>query len=627
MWATNRRTMRVRAIGQILSCLCLAAVLLAKATWLQAAETAPATGEKQVVILHAGTRNFPATEAVEKGLIEGFAGNSQLSVQTFSEYLDLSRFRDHKQRKALADLLRQRYGTERIDLVIGVDVPTASFLMENDGLFADTPTILCAIPESMKERILASSLKDRVTCVLQPTSALRDLVELMLHFKPATKHIALVSGSFENDLVRADALRQVLADFRNRVELIDLSNQTLGAVLNRCETLPPDTVVLYSTFLVDANGRSFIPRSLLPSIAAHTDAPIFSPYEAFMGNGIVGGPLTSMRLQGNRAAEAALRILHGQPPRNVPFSGADTTVFLYDWRQLQRHGIDESLLPPGGTILFRETTIWDLYKSYIIGVAVLLIVQSLLIIGLVVNLRQRKEAEAALRESQRELQTLAGRLISSQEEELSRLSREFHDDYAQRLAAMAIEAGTLELQAAQNEPIFQSPIGHIKEQLVHLSDDVHALSRELHPAILKDLGLVRAVRSLCLRFSDREGIPVNCHFDPLPDDIPSETALCIFRVVQEGLRNIAKHAHAHNVDVFLKATAYHLLATIEDDGAGFEPKCARRTPGIGLASMRERVQYVQGEFTIQSAPGRGTVLDLSVPLTRREHEKTANSAG
>ncbi|MCL2791177.1 MAG: ATP-binding protein [Desulfobulbus sp.] len=627
MKAIERRAMRVRVFVHIISCLCFAAICLAETALLRAAEPAPSGTEKRVVILYSGTRNFPATEDAEMGLAEGFAGNGQLNVQTFSEYLDLSRFRDNKQRQILADLLQHRYDDGRIDLVIGVDVPAANFLMEHDTLFAGAPIVFCLVPESMQERILASSLKDRVACVLQPTSTLRDLMDLILRFKPATKHVALVSGSYENDLVRADALRQVLATFRNRVELIDLAAQTLGEVLNRCETLPPDTVILYSTFLVDANGRSFIPKSVLQSIAVHTQSPIFSPYESFMGSGIVGGPLTSIRLNGNRAAEMALRILQGQTPQSLPHTGANTTVSLYDWRQLQRHGIDEALLPPGSTVLFREDTIWDLYRSYIVGVAALLAVQSLLIIGLVVNLRQRKKAEAALRESQSQLQTLAGRLISSQEEELSRLSREFHDDYAQRLAAMAIEAGTLELQTARTEAPFQGQIGHLKEQLIHLSDDIHALSRELHPAILKDLGLVQSVRSLCLRFSDREGISVNCHLAPLPDDIPPDTALCIYRVVQEGLRNIAKHAHAHHVDVFLKATADHLLATIEDNGTGFEPECARRTPGIGLASMRERVQYVQGKFTIQSAPGQGTVINLSVPLARREHEETKNSAG
>ena len=620
--------MRVRVLGQIIPCLCLAVICLAEAAWSQALESAPAASGKQVVVLYTSPRNFPVTEDVEKGLAEGFAtGDSRLNVHLFSEYLDLSRFRGNEQRQALADLLRHRYGAGRIDLVIGVDVPAVNFLMEHNTLFAGAPVVLCLVPESMKPRILASALKERVVCVLQPASVLRGLMEAILRLKPATKHVALVAGSYESDLVRADALRQMLAAFRNRLEVIDLTAQTLEELLNRCETLPPDTVILFSTFLVDASGRGFIPKRVLESIAANTEAPIFSLNEAFMGSGIVGGPLAPLRLQGKKAAEMALRILHGQAIPTLPWASIDTTASLYDWRQLQRHGIDEALLPPGSEVLFREATIWDLYRSYIVGVAILVAVQSLSIIGLVLNLRQRKKAEAALRASQRELRTLAGRLISSQEEELSRLSREFHDDYAQRLAAMAIEAGALELQPAQNEPSFPGRIGYLKEQLVHLSDDIHALSRELHPAILRDLGLIRAIRSLCLRFSDRENLLVDCHLESLPDDIPSDSALCVYRVVQEGLRNIAKYAHASRVDVSIKATARHLTATIEDDGVGFEPERARRTPGIGLASMRERVQYAHGKFTIRSAPGQGTVIDLSLPLTRREDEESANSAG
>ncbi len=207
------------------------------------------------------------------------------------------------------------------------------------------------------------------------------------------------------------------------------------------------------------------------------------------------------------------------------------------------------------------------------------------------------------------------------------MSREFHDDYAQRLAALAIETGTLELHSAQLEPApLRDRIGHIKEQVINLSDDIHALSRELHPAILKDLGLERAVSSLCLNFSDREDIPVNCHYEALPADMSPDAALCVYRVIQEGLHNISKHAHARHVDVFLKGSANRLLVTIEDDGAGFEPKCARHTPGIGLASMRERVQYVKGEFTVSSEPGHGTVITLSIPLHRGEHEKTEDTS-
>jgi signal transduction histidine kinase len=600
--------------------LCIVTVFLIGHTGLLAAEPQPGdAGEKQVVVLYSMPRDFPATEMVEQGLVEELAKENRLSVQLYSEYLDLSRFRDVPQRTALANLLQNRYGGGNIDLVICVDVPAALFLMENgDKLFSGIPVVMCSIPEALKDRILASPLKQRVSGVLEPAVVSQRLVESALRFKPDTKHVVLISGAFENDHARSVALRDALEAMQHKVKFIDLTGLSLGDILERCEHLPQDSIIFYSTLFVDGKGRSYVPRMVLRSIAANTDLPIFGPYESYMGDGIIGGPLVSLRLEGKKAAEMALRILRGQSPGDSPFTTPDDIYLTqYDWRQLQRHNIAKRFLPKNSTILFREATIWDLYKQYIVGVVILLALQTMLIVGLVFNLRQRKKAEAALRDSRSELQTLAGRLISSQEEELSRLSREFHDDYAQRLAALAIETGTLELHSAQLEPApLRDRIGHIKEQVINLSDDIHALSRELHPAILKDLGLERAVNSLCINFSDREDIPVNCHYQALPEDMPPDAALCVYRVIQEGLRNIAKHAHARHVDVFLQGSANRLLATIEDDGAGFEPKCARHTPGIGLASMRERVQYVKGEFTVSSEPGHGTVITLSVPLNR-----------
>ena len=617
-----------RTFQWIIHCI-LTVMLIGIYTHLQAAETLPRSGgEKRVVILYSQPPDFPATEMVEKGIREEFAGENRFSFQLFSEYLDLSRFRDTSQRIALTDLLQQRFHYGKVDLIIVVDVPAAFFLMEHgEKLFPGIPVVMCFIPETLKETILASPIKDRVSVVIEPASLARHLVDLALFLKPATKHAVLVAGAFETDAVRAVALREAIKAINGKVDLIDLSGKSLGEILEQCEKLPQDSIIFYSTLFVDGKGRSFVPKNVLQSISAVTDSPIFGPYESYMGHGIIGGSLISMRLEGKKAAETALRILHGQSsPGNPSFISADIQIALYDWRQLKRHSIAENLLPTNSTVLYREATLWDQYKFYIIGVVVLLVLQSMLIVGLVFNLRQRKRAEAALRDSQLELQTLAGRLISSQEEELSRLSREFHDDFAQRLAAVAIETGTLEIHSTLLEAPVREKIGHIKGQLINLSDDIHALSRELHPAILKDLGLERAVSSLCINFSDRENIRVECHFDAIPGDISPDTALCVYRVIQESLRNIAKHARARHVDIFLNRSANHLLATIEDDGAGFEPKCARHTPGIGLASMRERVQYVKGEFTIQSEPGHGTVINLSVPLRRGENEKTESTS-
>ena len=228
-----------------------------------AADTARQT-EKRVVILYSHPHDFPATELTERGIREEFAREGRLAVQLFSEYLDLSRFRDPAQRAALTDLFRQRYAANRIDLLISVDVPATNFLVEHGAtLFPGVPVILCSVPEPLKDRILASPLGGRVSGVLEPAAQARSLVRSALTLKPDTRHAVLISGTFENDQARAIALRAALEALRPGVELIDLSGRPLGDILAACEQLPPHTVIFFSTLFVDGRGRSFVPKTVL----------------------------------------------------------------------------------------------------------------------------------------------------------------------------------------------------------------------------------------------------------------------------------------------------------------------------------------------------------------------------
>ena len=228
-----------------------------------------------------------------------------------------------------------------------------------------------------------------------------------------------------------------------------------------------------------------------------------------------------------------------------------------------------------------------------------------------------KENESALRKSKKDLQRLAGRLISAQEEELRRLSRELHDDLTQRLAVLAIEAGKLELDL-NKMPGRGSETAHraaqIKDQLIKVSEDVHTISRQLHPTILDDLGLVRAIESECSAVMGRHPFGITFRHEHVPDELSDDIALCLYRVVQEGLRNVAAHSGAKNCEIFLKGDDHALCLTVSDDGIGFDPLEVRAKPGLGLSSMRERMQLIQGDFAIRSQPGKGAVITVSVPL-------------
>ncbi len=227
------------------------------------------------------------------------------------------------------------------------------------------------------------------------------------------------------------------------------------------------------------------------------------------------------------------------------------------------------------------------------------------------DITERKLAETALRQKQLELEHLAGRLIAAQEEERSRLARELHDDLTQRLAAVAIEAGN----ATRLPPTERNAsLDRIKEQMARLSQDVHGLSRRLHPSTLDDLGLLAAVESECRGFFERGGPPVDLHHEGDFDSLPKDAQLALFRIVQESLRNIRRHAQASEVSLRLTRGPAAVKLEIVDNGKGFLRNQPGWRPGVGLASMEERARLLNGSFHVTSTPSQGTRITVSLPF-------------
>jgi signal transduction histidine kinase len=182
-----------------------------------------------------------------------------------------------------------------------------------------------------------------------------------------------------------------------------------------------------------------------------------------------------------------------------------------------------------------------------------------------------------------------------------------------RLARLAIEAA----RAQRGDPAANGANGlSMHDELVRLSEDVHAFSYRLHPTVLDDLGLVDALQAECDRAAHGQGIRVDFHAEGAPDRLPRDVAVCLFRVAQEALRNITRHAKAHAVSVSLTQKGGGAQLAIVDDGVGFEAARPRERPGLGHASMRERVRQLDGGLRIRSAPGSGTTIVAWVPLRR-----------
>jgi PAS domain S-box-containing protein len=232
----------------------------------------------------------------------------------------------------------------------------------------------------------------------------------------------------------------------------------------------------------------------------------------------------------------------------------------------------------------------------------------------------RKRAEERLMESERDLHKLTSRLIWGQEEERRRLARELHDDLTQRMAILAIQIGRMEHEAQEGRQIAPEEFRNLQNQSILISTDIHALSRQLHPAILDDLGLVKAVEAECCRFSDREGIKVQFTAEKVIEPLPKMVALSLYRIIQEGFTNIAKYSCARHVEVSLHGSPSDLCLSVRDDGIGFDMTHIRKKAGLGFSSMRERVRIIEGSLRISAEPEKGTVIEVKVPLNNKTLE-------
>lgn len=231
------------------------------------------------------------------------------------------------------------------------------------------------------------------------------------------------------------------------------------------------------------------------------------------------------------------------------------------------------------------------------------------------------EANQQLRAQQQELEVLAMRLIHAQEDERSRIARELHDDFTQRLAAVAIELGRLE--RTTSDPGVPEQARKLRDTMARISGDIHRLSRSLHPSMLKELGLQTALSQEMRAFFGRGGPPAELHIEGEWENIPERIQLAVYRLVQEALQNVLRHADAEEVTVTLRAQGPSVLLRVEDDGRGFDREAPGWKAGLGLASMRERVHLLGGSFAIYSSPGQGTVIEARFPLGEAAEEKSS----
>lgn len=252
--------------------------------------------------------------------------------------------------------------------------------------------------------------------------------------------------------------------------------------------------------------------------------------------------------------------------------------------------------------------------------------------GSVVDINGRRQAEERLRtlndvlagdlvertRQEEEIRSLSARLMKAQEDERGWLARELHDDLNQQIGALSIAMGNLKRQIPIEESAARVQGDRIQQKLVEVAETVRRISHRLHPAILEHSGLVSAMRMHCEEFSSLTGIQVSLKADGVFDRVPSSVSLGLFRITQEALQNVLKHAHVKEAEVTLRLSGDLLCLAIIDRGVGMERPRAATSPGLGILSVKERARLINGKVEISSALNQGTTVVVSVQLEPAE---------
>jgi PAS domain S-box-containing protein len=410
---------------------------------------APLQPAKKVLILYSWQSVVPANVEWDTGIREALEGTEGRRIEFYTEYLDLATHPEGSYLHSLLNLLQTKYSGQKIDLLIPVGDEALAFLqVHGNFLFPGAPIVFCGA-EKQKVNALKSLLN--LTGVAAWIDV-RGTLAAALKLQPETRRVVLVGGIARTDRWLQEEAREGLRPYEGRLEVTFLTNLPMAEVLQRVSNLPPQTLVIYLSMLRDSTGQGFVPREALERVAQVTNAPVYALWENLLGHGIVGGHLMSFTEQGRLAGDMGRRVLNGEKPENIPiiYEGAD--VYEFDWRQLKRWGLKESALPPGSLVRFKEPSLWESHKREVIGTGAAFSVLSLLIVGLLINLSQRRRAEGALAKRlqfETLLAELSGQFVAV---EANEVDREIDQGIKQLVEFLGIDRGRLwQLSGPQGE--------------------------------------------------------------------------------------------------------------------------------------------------------------------------------
>lgn len=357
---------------------------------------------KRILVLYSYHEGLPWERLINESLQNTLALQSTFLIEIKVEHTDRVSYADNVYRHKLMDLFQYKYSHLEMDLVIGVGDEAVEMLLDyGEKLFPEIPMLLIT---AERKTLQKDFLKPNTTSLLWGVDV-RANVDLIQKLLPQTRHIFIVAGTSATDRAVLKLAQASLREDTKRFAIRYLTNIRAQDLIKRAKQLPDQSALLFLAFFRDAERKSFIPREILSIISKQANAPVFGVADSYIGYGIVGGSLLSAEMQGKRCAEIALRILRGEPPEDI-IPERTLNQLMFDWRQLKRWGISEEKLPAGSIVRYKEFSIWNAYRGYIIGIIAFCLFESLLIIRLLIQRSRRYRAEKNMRESEAKFTTV-----------------------------------------------------------------------------------------------------------------------------------------------------------------------------------------------------------------------------
>jgi PAS domain S-box-containing protein len=364
---------------------------------------------KHVLILMEEDNSWPAFRLINENAIAALRPGLPEGSLIFSEHLDRIHFPDPAFQAQEASRIQQKYAHSAIDLVIGVgDVPT--------GLFPGVPFLFVRTDPTQKPSTQPPYTKDLVNLWIELDA--RKTVDVARQLQPNARQLIIIGSTSPTGKNFLAQVRQQISGDLDGLSVVYLANNSFDDVCQKLSTLTPESIVLFVSLSRDGAGRPFISAEAASKLASVSGAPVYGLLDTHIGSGAIGGYTVRFAEMGKRAGQMGLQMLSGErPPDELAPTG-----YLFDWRQLRRWKIPEVALPAGTVVLFRQPTLWESYKYYILAAILLSFLEALLILGLLWQRSNRKKFEQSLLERvafEKLLSDLSATFINLPEEHVS----------------------------------------------------------------------------------------------------------------------------------------------------------------------------------------------------------------